>query len=234
MEATIPTRSSWRKKSDNNIIFVKWIGNQGRCRYSVEFEDLAQRMLEAKQMKTLDERIVNVASKDIYIAYRKEKNLDIVYFVFTPLDYNKGMLRKLLRLIDEKFKSALTEIHIEKEHLEQQGPGTLNSKSIIKNGVMEAIDKYGEGVPLTDQILAVIDKNKAMLASNIDSLQARNEALVEQVALTETLVDLASQFDEKSAAIKQAMYMKRLKMIILAVLTGALLLTLIAWKLGVF
>lgn len=222
------------KKSTNDMIFVKWVGSQGRCRHSAEFEDFAQRMMEAKQMKTLDEKIIKVADKEIFIAYRKEKNLEIVYFVFAPLAYNKGVMRKLLRLLDENFKGALNDCNIEKDQLEAQGPGTLNSKSIIKNAVMAAIDKYEDGVPLTDQILAQIDKNKALLAGNIDAVQARNESLEEQVALTEKLMDLSSQFADKSAKIKQAMYLKRLKMAILMGLTGVALLALIAWKLGAF
>merc|ERR1712195_371444 len=126
-----------KKGSSNDMIFVKWIGSQGRCRHSAEFEDLAQRMMDAKQMKTVDERIVKV------------ENLDMVYFIFAPVAYNKSVMRKLLRLVDENFKTALNECKLEKPELEQQGPGTLNSKSIIKNAVMEAVDKYEEGVPLS-------------------------------------------------------------------------------------
>lgn len=222
------------KKPSNDMIFVKWIGSQGRCRYSAEFEDLAQRMMDAKQMKTLDEKIIKVADKDIFIAYRKEKNLEMVYFVFAPVAYNKSVMRKLLRMLDENFKTALNDCKIEKDQLEAQGPGTLNSKSIIKNAVMEAIDKYEEGVPLSDQILAQLDKNKALLAGNIDSLQARNESLEEQVKLSENLLDLASAYADKAGKIKQAMYLKRLKMTILMVLTSLSLLALIAWKLGLF
>jgi len=223
-----------KKGSNNDMIFVKWVGSQGRCRHSAEFEDLAQRMMDAKQMKTVDERIVKVANMDIFIAFRKEKNLDMVYFIFAPVAYNKSVMRKLLRLVDENFKTALTECKLDKPELEQQGPGTLNSKSIIKNHVMDAVDKYEEGVPLSEQILAQLDKNKALLAGNIDSVQARNESLEEQVKLSESLLDLASQFKDKAGAIKQLMYMKRLKMMILLVFTSCGLLAMIAWKMGAF
>ena len=64
------------------------------------------------------------------------------------------------------------------------------------------------------------------MAANIDDLQARNSALedqvqfmsnylvltvLSQVKLSDQLVDLASAFAEKAAAIKQAMLCKRIK-----------------------
>merc|ERR1711934_1220968 len=58
-------------------------------------------MLSAKQMKTLDEKIIKVSDKNMFIAYRKEKNLDIVYFVFAPVAYHKQEMRKLLRKLDD-------------------------------------------------------------------------------------------------------------------------------------
>jgi len=221
-------------KTSGEMIFMKWVGNQGRHNHSASFEDLATTMMGAKQMKTLDEKIIKVSDKEVFIAYRKEKNLDIIYFVFAPLAYNKGVMRKLLRKLDENFRRACEECNIEKEQLAAQGAGTLNKKSIIKNKVMEAIDEFEEGVPLSQQILDQLDKNKALLADNIDAVQARNEVLVDQVKMSEHLLDLSSQFADKAGQIKQAMYLKRLKMTILMVLTSLSLLGLIAWKMGAF
>lgn len=222
-------------KASNEMVFTKWVGAQSRAPSNGEFIEFATTMLGAKAMKSMPEKIIKVnAPHNVFIAYRREDNLGIVFFVFAPLTYNKSVMRKLLRMLDENFRAAITECGIEDDQLAAMGDGALNTKSIIKKSIMAAVDKWEDGVALTDKILAQIEKNKALMAANIDDLQARNSALEDQVKLSDQLVDLASAFAEKAAAIKQAMLCKRIKMTILMVLTSLCLLALIAWKLGLF
>lgn len=222
-------------KMNEEMIFVKWIGAPTRAPTHSEFEDLAQKMMGAKAMKSMPEKIIKVnAPHNMYIAYRREDNLGVIFFVFAPLSYNKGVMRKFLREFDESFRTSIEECKIDDDKLASMGSGVLNNKSIIRNAVLAVVEKHGEGIALTDQILAQIEKNKALMEKNIDSMAARNAALEDQVKLSEQLVDLASQFADKAQKIKEAMCWKRVKMTILMCLVAVALLALIAWKLGLF
>jgi hypothetical protein len=222
-------------KTTKDMLFVKWVGAQSRAPTNGDFIDFALQMMDAKAMKSMSEKIIKVnAPNNVFIAYRREDNLNVVFFVFAPLTYNKAEMRKLLRTLDENFRAAIEECGIDDDKLAGMGENALTTKSIVKKSIMAAVDKFADGVSTTDKILAQIEKNKALMAANIDSAQARNAALEDQVKLSETLVDLASAFADKAAAIKQAMLCKRIKMTILMCLTGICLLALIAWKLGLF
>jgi len=124
-------------KATSDMIFVKWVGAQTRAPTNGEFIDFATTMMGAKAMKSMPEKIIKVnAPHNVFIAYRREDNLGVVFFVFAPLSYNKGVMRKLLRMLDENFRAAIAECNIEDDQLAGMGEGALNTKSIIKNHVM--------------------------------------------------------------------------------------------------
>lgn len=77
-------------------------------------------------------------------------------------------------------------------------PKDLNKRSQIKHRITAAIDKYGDGATLAEQMLSSIDANKAILSSQIDETVAKNSTLEEQVEQSEYLDELAEDFSDKT------------------------------------
>jgi len=224
------------RRSDNELIYSKFIGAQTRHSKHADFEDLCSKMLNSKSMKSLPEKILKVDDMEIYIAYRRDDHLGpgLVFFVFTPKSYNKSELRKLMKELIDKFKSGMAAADYDDDKLGTCGEKELNKKSPIKNAINEVVEKYGEGVAMTDKILAQLDKNKALVSANIDELMARNAQLEETLEMTEELVDQTSAFADKANKIKMAMAMKNLKMMICLAVLCVGLIALLLHQMGVF
>merc|ERR1712216_355341 len=137
------------------------------------------------------------------------------------------------KLID-KFKAAVGEAEYDDDKLSTCQEKELNKKSPIKNAINEVVEKYGEGVAMTDKILAQLDKNKALVSANIDDMVARNAQLEETLEMTEELVDQTSAFADKASKIKTAMMMKNLKMAICLAVLSVGLIALLLHQMGIF
>jgi len=223
---------------DSELMYCKSIGAASRHSSHGEFEGLMKRIMSAKTMKTLKEKILKVDDMKMYIAYRKDTGYGpeggIVYFVITPLSYNKSELRKLMGEIQSAFKNGMTEAEIDEEKLSTVKEKELNKKSHIKNKINDAVDKGGEGVAMTDKILAQLDKNKALVSANIADIMARNDQLEETLEMTNDLVESTSAFADKANAIKKAMMMKNLKMMIGLGILCAACIALLLKQMGIF
>lgn len=226
------------RRSDGELIFSKFVGPQSRHPRNSEFEDLCAQMLNSKSMKSLPEKIVKVDDMSIYISYRVEEFLvpdgGLVFFIFTPKSYNKSELRKLMKELVERFKSGTADAELDDEKLLKGGPNFLSKKSQVRDPLMAAVDKFGEGVAVTDKILAQLDKNKALMSKNIDEIMARNEQLEDTLAMSEELVDQTSAFADKANKIKMAMMMKNLKMLVCLICLCGGLIALLLYQMGVF
>jgi hypothetical protein len=197
-----------------------------------------KQILEAKSMKSLPEKILKVDDMQMYIAYRRDDNCGpdpgIVFFVFTPLSYNKSELRKLMKELGENFKIGLADADIDDEKLGTCNEKELNKRSQIKNKITDAIEKFGEGVAMADKVLAQLDKNKALMSANIADMTARCEQLEDTLEMTDELVDSCESFAEKAAAIKRAMMMKNLKMMICLAIVSVGVIALLLHQMGIF
>jgi len=226
------------RRTDNELIFCKWNGNKTRHPSYGEFETIMKKVLGAPSMKSLAEKILKVEDMKMYVAYRKDENYGpdggIVYFIITPLSYNKGELRKLLKEVQEAFKTGMQEGDVDEEKLSTAQEHELNKRSSIKKAIEAAVEKYGEGVAMTDKILQQLDKNKALVSENIAASMARIEQLEDTLEMTEQLVESTSAFADKANKIKMAMAMKNLKMLIGLVILCAGCIALLLHQMGVF
>jgi len=226
------------RMNDTEIIFSKVVGGTTRHPNFGDFEDLMKKMLNSNSMKSLPEKILKVDDMNMYIAYRKDPYTGpeggIVFFVFVPKSYNKSELRKLLKEVADQFKQGTVEADIDDDNIGSCSEKALNKKSQIKTKINDCIDKYGEGVAMTDKILAQLDKNKALMSENIDSMVARTEQLEDTLKMTEELVENTSAFADKAATIKRLMMLKNLKMLIGLVVLIVIALLVVAYQLGLF
>jgi len=186
------------RKSDGVPVYTQWFGAQNRCSAGEEFEEMVSNMITAKGMKSLPEKIIQVKDMRIFIAYRRDDSTGVVHFVFTPLKYNKSILRKLLKGIQDAFNQGLEEAGIDDHRLAECPANDLNKRSIIKKSMTAAVDMHGEGVPTSEKIMASIDKNKELMSETIDDTAARNDTLEEQVEMSDEVAASAEGFAEKT------------------------------------
>lgn len=110
----------------------------------------------------------------------------------------------------------------------------MNKRSQIKNRVNEVIEKFGEGVAMTDKILAQLDKNKALVSANIDDMLTRAEELETTLEMTDDLVESTSEFADKANRIKHAKMWKNLKMTIALVAVSGGAVGFLGYQLGLY
>eukprot|EP00656_Telonema_subtile_P034679 TRINITY_DN3873_c0_g1_i1.p1 TRINITY_DN3873_c0_g1~~TRINITY_DN3873_c0_g1_i1.p1 ORF type:complete len:208 (+),score=56.20 TRINITY_DN3873_c0_g1_i1:172-795(+) len=187
------------RKRDSQIVYAQYVGAQTRHPSADRFDRLMVQMMDAKNMRTIPERIVKVADLELYISYRRDDQCGVVFFVLAPLSYSKSVLRQLLKEVQVQFDEGLVDAGIPDEAVQACAPKDLTKRSQIRHHVSAAVEKFGSGVATSDRILTQLDKNKETLGKSIDAVTARTDSLEDQVQDSQELVEVSEDFGDKTS-----------------------------------